>query len=720
MYSFFFFSAVFNTLISALLGFFVLFKNKKDKVNRSFFYFCISVALWSLFYAGWPQAETAQETLFWFQLLHIGAIFAPITYYHFVLNWLGLFRSKKFSVYLGYFLALVFLSFIFTEYFISDIAPKFSLRYWAEPGIIYHFYLVYFFFYPFYSSVILYVNRKKVQAVKREQINYILIGVILSFLGGSTNYFLWYNINIPPYGNILGSSFVIFTAYVMITKRFLGTTIVVRKSSVYFFSLWTLALFVFFLKMFFNIFSFRNSFFIDIFIVIVSIFCFRLFKKFYYVIANKFFFYSLYDSGASISAISEKLISTLKPISIYNFVFREFNRIFMTKTLAILKHNKTAGTYDLIYSKGVDFHRKSFLKDKVLEKEYFEKNDSVIREEIKACHVGREKGEICKLMIKNADIVIPLTSKKRVVGLMLIGSKASGDFYTLTDIKMLKVVAAQLASAIESRELYTQINKLNRSLRKKVEEQTADIKKKAIELKQKNAKLERLLEMKSDFLRVVNHQLNTPISIIRNSVYMMRKKHFSREKGLSFINEGLKRMEEIIHDFWRAFKLEGESMKIKKEKTNIESLIDEIVEKGGEISPKKKKNIKIKVHKPFKIPEVLCGQKEMIQAFSNLFNNAISYTNKGQIDISYEKENGSLKVLVKDTGCGIDEKDYDRIFDKFTRGQRATSVRPGGSGLGLYISKKIVEASGGYLRLEESHLGKGSTFSFTVPISIKN
>jgi len=78
--------------------------------------------------------------------------------------------------------------------------------------------------------------------------------------------------------------------------------------------------------------------------------------------------------------------------------------------------------------------------------------------------------------------------------------------------------------------------------------------------------------------------------------------------------------------------------------------------------------------------------------------------------------NKFLKVFVEDTGCGIDEEDKGRIFEKFIRGQRAIQERPSGSGLGLYIAKNIIEASGGELKLEKSEVDKGSTFSFTVPI----
>jgi signal transduction histidine kinase len=627
-------------------------------------------------------------------------------------------KKKRLSVIIGYFLALILSFLVFTPYFIAEMRPKFEMRFWADAGIAYHFYLLYFFFYVFYSSLILFCHRNKVSGVKREQLRYILAGMILSFIGGSTNYFLWYDINIPPYGNIFASSFVVFTAYAMITKRFLGATIVVRKFGVYLFSVWTLAIFALFVKIKFRFLDSVDYFYFDILLIIVCVFLFKYIKKFYYFIANKYFFYSLYDPGTSISSISKKMMTTIKPTVIYDFIFNEFVRIFMIKTFIILKDDSSSESFDVVYSRGSQQKVKKFKKDKYLEREYFNRNEPVVKAEVSwRCLADKNGQGICGPILKDAEIIFPLVLKNKVIGLMLVGPKASGDFYTSTDINTLKVISTQLASAMESRELYDKINVLNRSLKKKVQEQTAEILKKAEELKQKNNRLKNLLEVKNDFLRIVNHQLNTPISIIKNSTYMIKSRSFTQERGLSFIQEGVKRMEETIHDFWKAFSFEGESPKIVLKKTYIEDIVDKIVSDSLEMPEVKERKLKIKVKKEFPIPSVLCDPKEINQVLFNLLDNAISYTKNGGVDVYYKKDGKFLKVYVKDTGCGIIKDEADSLFDKFTRGKRAIGIRPGGSGLGLYIARKIIEACGGKLVLEESTPDKGSTFSFTVLIS---
>ncbi|MBF0485726.1 MAG: hypothetical protein HQL16_04340, partial [Candidatus Omnitrophica bacterium] len=234
MYTYFALSGLFNAIVSTLFGFFILYKDAKNNVNRTFAAFSFSVAAWSYAYIGWPLAHTAKETLFWFQLLHIGASFTPITYFHFVLSWLNISDLRnKIILYLGYGLACIFASTTFSNFFINGMVPKFSLKYWAVPGILYHYYLIYFFFYVFLSSCLLINFYKKNVGIKKQQIKFILIGISLSFLGGSTNYFLWYNINIPPYGNILASSFVALTFYAIVTYRLMDLRVAVTITGLF-------------------------------------------------------------------------------------------------------------------------------------------------------------------------------------------------------------------------------------------------------------------------------------------------------------------------------------------------------------------------------------------------------------------------------------------------------------------------------------------------------
>jgi signal transduction histidine kinase len=251
---------------------------------------------------------------------------------------------------------------------------------------------------------------------------------------------------------------------------------------------------------------------------------------------------------------------------------------------------------------------------------------------------------------------------------------------------------------------------LTATLKQKVTEQTKDI-------TQKNQYLQELLEMKSDFLRVVNHQLNTPLSIIRNSYAMVKEGTFPPEKGFEYSSAGLERLCDTIAEFWDAYELEGNKMKMKFGKTDMEQIVAGLIKEKQKLPLTQERKLKITVKKPdFKIPIVWCDPKKILHVASNLLDNAIYYTYEGDVTVSYELVGKYLKIKVTDTGVGISEENKKRLFQKFSRGVGSTNLHPDGSGLGLYIAKKIVEGNDGVIECLSDGEKKGSVFSFTVPI----
>jgi signal transduction histidine kinase len=158
-------------------------------------------------------------------------------------------------------------------------------------------------------------------------------------------------------------------------------------------------------------------------------------------------------------------------------------------------------------------------------------------------------------------------------------------------------------------------------------------------------------------------------------------------------------------------------MVVKPERADITTVVDQMVEEKKDLPYAKERKLKISVQAPdFKVPVLWCDLKKVTHVISNLLDNAVYYTYKGKIVVSYELEEDYLKINVNDTGNGITEEDKKKIFQKFSRGTGASSMRPDGSGLGLYIAKKIIESNGGEMSFFSEGQGQGTTFSFTVPI----
>ena len=310
-----------------------------------------------------------------------------------------------------------------------------------------------------------------------------------------------------------------------------------------------------------------------------------------------------------------------------------------------------------------------------------------------------------------ASICLPLISQNMLIGIIVLGSKISSDAYTNEDLNLLISLSNQASVAIENARLYQQVQDFNKNLQTKVDEQTKDI-------KGQNQRLQELLDVKNDFLRVANHQLNTPLSVVRNAFELLNDKTYNIKQAMEPIQNGFERLNSVIGDFLKAYDLEGEKMEIKAEPVDMSTMIERLLPEKQKLKLAVERNLELSIEKPkFKIPLVFCDPKQMINVISNLLDNAVFYTNKGSVTVSYELLKGEhLKINIQDTGAGITEEDKKTMFQKFVRGKGATQLHPDGSGLGLYIAKKIVEGNNGEINVISQGFNKGSTFSFILPV----
>lgn len=154
------------------------------------------------------------------------------------------------------------------------------------------------------------------------------------------------------------------------------------------------------------------------------------------------------------------------------------------------------------------------------------------------------------------------------------------------------------------------------------------------------------------------------------------------------------------------------------EPTDMVEMVEKLIPEKQKLRLAIERKLTITLEKPHsKLPLAYCDSKQVVNVVSNLLDNAVFYTNQGGVTVSFENSgDGFIKVIVKDTGAGIAESDKGKLFQKFVRGSGATQLHPDGSGLGLYIAKKIVEGNNGTINVESEGAGKGSSFSFTLPM----
>lgn len=231
----------------------------------------------------------------------------------------------------------------------------------------------------------------------------------------------------------------------------------------------------------------------------------------------------------------------------------------------------------------------------------------------------------------------------------------------------------------------------------------------------------RIDRAKSEFISLASHQLRTPLTAIKLFTDMLSKDKVgklseSQIRYLDSIKDSNERMIVLVNDLLNISRIESDKLKIELKSTNLISEIQDIIAKIVPIAERRKCNIVFE--NPSNLsPEIPIDPILLRQVLSNLINNSIQYSVGGCIiNVLVNESNSEYIISVKDNGIGIPEGSKGRIFEKFFRAENAIKADTGLSGLGLYLVKVIIEATGGKVWFESTE-GVGSTFYVSIPKS---
>jgi len=233
---------------------------------------------------------------------------------------------------------------------------------------------------------------------------------------------------------------------------------------------------------------------------------------------------------------------------------------------------------------------------------------------------------------------------------------------------------------------------------------------------------ERLAEanrMKSEFVGIVSHQLRSPLSNLKwaTELLMSGKLGKTEEKQTEYfkiLKENSDRMGELIKDLLIVSRIETAKLPIKKVEFSLEDLVKELIKEFRPFA--QASNVEIEFQAKRNLPKIFADPSQIRLVIENLSDNAIRYIDgKGVVKIKVERQEKNLYLEIRDTGVGIPEEEQKYIFQKFFRSENVLKYQTQGSGLGLYISRAIIEKSGGKIGFK-SEENKGSTFWFTLPL----
>ncbi len=231
--------------------------------------------------------------------------------------------------------------------------------------------------------------------------------------------------------------------------------------------------------------------------------------------------------------------------------------------------------------------------------------------------------------------------------------------------------------------------------------------------------LRRLESLRRDFVANVSHELRTPVTAMRSAAETLRVSALYDEdisvavRFVDMIERNGERLQSLIEDLLELSRLESKEFRIKKEEVDL-AVVGNIV-LGLFRERAEKKGVRLAVALDEGVSPIVTDQRALEQVVANLVDNAIKYCPSGaSVTLAAQRIPGAVRVVVKDTGAGIDPKHLPRLFERFYRVDAGRSRDVGGTGLGLSIVKHLAEAMGGQVTVE-SEVGKGSSFMLTLP-----
>lgn len=448
---------------------------------------------------------------------------------------------------------------------------------------------------------------------------------------------------------------------------------------------------------------------VNIVLALILAVAFQPIKRFFDHVTNRIFYHDSYDTEEFIGAFGRILTSTSQ---LHELLAQALDEIVPT-----LKAG--AGTF-VVYRD----HHDDVLVGTHDRSDFTEHEYELLRSFVRltgsgdVCVVDESKsaatdvGRLFRMLRrKKIAVVLPLIGADETIGYLLLGDQR-GTGYAKRDMRLLQTIANELVIAITNARSVQVVRDLNTHLEERVSHATR-------QLQRNNKRLLELDETKDEFLSMASHQLRTPLTSVKGYISMVlegdvgdiapAQRHLLEEAYTSS-----ERMVHLIGDFLNVSRLQTGRFIVDPKHSNLAKLVRQEVDSIQPIA--KTHGITVTYTEPARFPELYIDEGKIRQVVMNFIDNAIYYSPESTgIKVTLRIEDGDAVVRVIDKGMGVPTDVQKKLFSKFFRAENARRQRPDGTGIGLYLAKKIIDGHGGAL-VFESVEGKGSTFGFRLPI----
>jgi len=695
-------------MANVLLGLLVLLRAPKSATAKLFFLLVSTMSVWGFFNV--LSAQSSENLLFARFVLFFAVVFATLFFL-----FAHTFPSTHLTLRHNHLMTLAALSATVMGLTLTPLVFR-SIEGAASgagvgqpvvgPGIA--LFALTVAFYDIGGLVVLVRKVVHAKAKEKKQRLYLFIGLGLMLITIiATNFILptvFKDTRFIPYASAFMFPFVVFTSYAILKHRLLDIKSIVTRSVAYVLLLLTLASFYAF-----AIFGVTSIFFdrthvsmgfqaVYVALALLLAFTFQPLKLFFDRVTERVFFRESYSSQELLNEISTMLAAQIKIGTITH------------RTLRILcQELKLAHGRFIVFDEGKVYWNQTYNNPPAADftpsqLAALEQKHLLITDELED---GHDKNFLVK---HDIGALVQLKTPDETVGYLLMGPKQTGSIYSPQDIQVLFILSKELVIAIQNARYVQKISEFNTTLQQQVYEATR-------KLGVTNQKLRALDETKDEFISMASHQLRTPLTSVKGYISMVLEGDAGQISPLQrkLLNQAFissQRMVYLISDLLNVSRIRTGKFVIEPITCDLSKVVKSEADQLMETA--RLRNLELSYDLPDHFPSCVVDETKIRQVIMNFIDNAIYYTpSGGHINLTLVDKPQTIEFTCMDDGLGVPKHEQHHLFSKFFRAGNAKRARPDGTGLGLFMAKKVIIAHGGAI-IFKSQEGKGSTFGFSL------
>jgi signal transduction histidine kinase len=697
-------------LLNVSLAGIALLRNPGSRINRVFAYFVGALAIWNYGVFMLRRASDEPTAYLWEVVIHVGVIMQPALYYHFILIFLDATVSHRRSLVAAYATSLAFMALNLTGsgLFMNGVTNT----YWGwapSTGPLYvPFFVAWNALLVYGIALLLGAYRSIESSFRRNRARLVLLGSFVSMAGGFVDFvrFIVARVypaadQIYPVGIPANMFFALTLGTSIVRYRMFDVDVIVKKTVVYsgvgVVLTLLLALVTSTLERYFDL-ATSSAVWVAVPLGLLMTLLLSPFGQQLEGHIERLMFTRRHGCYETLLALSKRMSGILHFDGLVDTLVHGLVRGVPLTHCVLMTHDAQGNAfapYRTEHAGDAPVTSNPLPAASPIVRWLATEEGVLVKEEAKlnprlAGYFETAEAELDEI---SASVIVPLKIENKLIAILLVGEKLSGEIFDQQELEVLSLLANQGAIALENARLYQDLGTTN-------------------------AQLVQASRLKSQFLASMSHELRTPLnSIIGFSKVLLNRLdgelNDKQDAYVRSVHNSSTHLLQLINSILDISRIEAGKLDLRREAFGLLELVDECLEISAPLA--RGKPLKLEKDVALDVPRISADRTKVKQVLLNLISNGIKFTPGGRVVVRARPEAQHVHVSVSDSGVGIRKADLSRLFEPFERLENPLARQAGGTGLGLAISKKFVEIHGGQM-WAESRENVGSTFHFTLPL----